>query len=185
MLEVVIEPIGASTDAAAIDAAKARVASQRDAAKKAAGCERTHAAIVAADPKGTTLAAVRATEWSSVAAVEGASLAADAGSAGVANQSGLSHFRLLREAKFGDGAAGHLEVVVFRTKPGVTRDANVALFDKGEADYARLGSGEGGLLAHSLWIAPDGRWVHLLYWKTEADYQRTGKALFATPGVGG
>lgn len=141
-----------------------------------------------ASASGKAGVVVRATVWASVGDAENASLAVD-GSAKVAalvesvdaEARTVSHFRRLRESVYSQDPAGHLEVVVFRTKPGTTREANLALFDKAEAEFA---TGE-GLRAHSLWLASDGRWVHLLRWRSAADYETTGKALFAKPGVGG
>lgn len=185
VLEVVIDPVAASEGAAGLEKTAASAAAQRDAAAKQPGCQNTQAAMIAADARGGSAAAVRTSVWSTVQDAEAASLAMDDPASGASKQRSASYFRLLKETKLGDGPIGHLEVVVFRTKPGVTREANLALFEKGDSDYAQVGAGEGGLLAHSLWIAPDGRWVHLLYWRSEADYQRTGKALFARPGVGG
>lgn len=185
VLEVVIDPVAASEGSDGLEKAKAAATVQREATAKQPGCLSTQAAMIAADARGGSAAAVRASVWSTVQDAEAASLAMDDPASAASKQRSASYFRLLKETKLGDGPIGHLEVVVFRTKPGVTREANLALFEKGDTDYAQVGAGEGGLLAHSLWIAPDGRWVHLLLWRSGADYQKTGKALFARPGVGG
>lgn len=131
---------------------------------------------------------VRATVWTSIEAAEAASLVLDTseerktftGSADV-NREGRLHFRQLREHVYSDAKCGHLEVVVFRTKAAVTREANVARFDEAESEFEK---GK-GLIAHSLWIAPDGRWAHVLKWENEAAFTQTGKALFMQPKVGG
>jgi hypothetical protein len=130
----------------------------------------------------------RATVWKSIEDAEEASLTLEGsperktftGSADV-NREGRLHFRQLREHVYSNDKCGHLEVVVFRTKPTVTREANVAKFDAAESEFEK---GK-GLRAHSLWIAPDGRWVHLLKWEDAAAFAQTGKALFMQPGVGG
>ena len=76
---------------------------------------------------------------------------------------------------------GHLELVVHRTKKGTEREANLALYDRAEKDF---GQGE-GLLGHSLWISPDGQWLHLLRWRSADDFGKTGKSLMGTQGVSG
>lgn len=184
VLEIALE-VPATDKAEDLARAKAAMAQESEATRAMAGFVATHATAMAADPRGGSAAAIRATVWNSVEDAEAASLAMDTGTPGANPLKSRSYFRLLRETTLTEGQAGHVEAVVFRTKPGVTREANVELFDKGESEYAELGKGEGGLLAHSLWIAPDGRWVHLLYWRSEADYVKTGKALFGKPGVGG
>lgn len=181
VLEVSVNAV-TSKDADALDKATASAIAQRDAAITQAGCIHSTVTAIAADARGSSPAVVCATVWKTIEDAESASLAADTGTPTANNN---SYFRLLRDAKIREGATGHVEVVIFRTKPGVTREANLALFDKGEAHYVELGKGDGGLLGHSLWLSPDGRWVHLLFWRSEADYQRTGKALFGKPAVGG
>ena len=127
-----------------------------------------------------------ATEWPSVQMVESASLALDGSDvatmmAGFGETKSTTYFRRLRERSYSKAEAGHIEAVVFRTKAGVTKKANIELFDKAEKGFA-----EGkGLLGHSLWIAPDGSWLHLLRWKSAAAYQATGKALMRNAGVRG
>lgn len=184
VLELVLETPAAEKPED-LNRAKAAMLQECEATKTMAGFVATHVTAMGADPRGGSAAAIRATVWNSVEYAEAASLAMDTGTSGGNPLKSRSYFRLLRESTLMEGQVGHVEVVVFRTKPGVTREANVELFDKGESEYAALGKGDGGLLAHSLWIAPDGRWVHLLYWRSEADYVKTGKALFAKPGVGG
>lgn len=147
-----------------------------------------HVATLRATAVDATDVTLRATVWQSLEAAESASLALDGDAAATAfaaacdaNQHAAAHFRELRMHSYSDAACGHLEVVVFRTRPGVTREANLQKFDAAEKEFE---TGE-GLLGHSLWIAPDGRWVHLLRWASAADYAKTGKALFGKPGVGG
>ncbi|MFO1031573.1 MAG: hypothetical protein U1F60_10865 [Planctomycetota bacterium] len=131
---------------------------------------------------------VRATVWRSIDALEDASLALDGQDAAKAYAAAFDGdsrpplcFRLLREQSYAEAPCGHLEVVVFRTRPGVTREANLKKFDAAEAEFR---AGE-GLLGHALGIAPDGRWVHVLHWASAEAYTKTGKALFGKPGVGG
>jgi len=147
-----------------------------------------HVATMRATAIDAADAMLRATVWQSLEAAENASLALDGDAAATAfaaacdaTQHVAAHFRELRMHSYSDAACGHLEVVVFRTRPGVTREANLQKFDAAEKEFE---TGE-GLLGHSLWIAPDGRWVHLLRWASAADYAKTGKALFGKPGVGG
>ena len=131
---------------------------------------------------------MRATVWSSVGAAEAASLAAD-GSAHEramlqvvnAKQRTVRHLRQLRTHTYVKGATGHLEVTLYRTRPGTTREANLARLDAAESDFSKAE----GILGHSTWIAPNGRWVHLVRWRSKADFARTGKALMRTKGVGG
>lgn len=147
-----------------------------------------HVATIRADSFDGEGRSLRATTWKSVEAAEAASLALDGAPVTKAFtgafdelQHGIVWFRQLRDHTYADTACGHLEVVGFRTKPGVTREANLQKFDAAEAEFEK---GK-GLLGHSLWIAPDGNWVHLLRWASAEDYAATGKALFAQPGVGG
>lgn len=181
VLELAVDPAGADADAtskaaAAFDAALAR----------RPGVVRTDRIRVDdASPRF-----LRATIFASREAVEDAALAADGSPeaealrAATGGGGSVSHFRPLAEAVYRDAPGGHLEVVVFRTKPGDTRDAHLARFTAAEADFAKTGK-PAGLDAHSLWIAADGRYVHLLRWKSAADYERTGKSLMRTAGVGG
>jgi hypothetical protein len=161
VLELALETPG-TEKAEDLDRVKAAMVQEGEATKAMAGFVATHVTAMAADPRGGAATAIRATVWNSVEDAEAASLAMDTGTPGGIPLKSRSYFRLLRETTLTEGQAGHVEAVVFRTKPGVTREANVELFDKGEPEYVELGKGEGGLLAHSLWIAPDGRWVHLL-----------------------
>ena len=130
-------------------------------------------------PIGDEKRAVAVSLWSSIEAREDAALALD-GSESVTPASQL-HFRRLRSSDYDSKTpTGHLEVVVHRTKAGTTREANLALYDKAEADFAK---GE-GLLGHSLWISPNGQWLHLLHWRSAQAFEETGKAFMRTPGVG-
>lgn len=131
---------------------------------------------------------VRATIWASARAVEDSALALDGTESGRAldvladpDRRDRRLFRRLRSESYGSGEIGHLELVVFRTKSGKTREDNLQRFDQAEKDFSK---GE-GLLGHSLWISADGHWLHLLHWRSEADYAKTGKALMGTKGVGG
>lgn len=73
----------------------------------------------------------------------------------------------------------HLEVILYRTRVGTTREESLALFDKAEADFAKTA----GILGHSMWIAPDGLWTHVVYWESEASFNKSGRALTKTKGV--
>jgi hypothetical protein len=173
------------------------VAPTSDAAAMAGAAKGLDAAIARCDGHGATWRAtavdgdgitLRATRWNSIEAAEAAALRLDGDAAAnafatttAAERRLRAHFRQLRTQTYQDTPCGHLEVVVFRTRPGVTREANLQKFDAAEADFAQ---GK-GLLGHSLWLAPDGSWVHLLNWASADDYAQTGKALFGKPGVGG
>jgi heme-degrading monooxygenase HmoA len=181
VLELAVDPTGADAEAAA------KAAAAFDAAlARRPGVVRTDRIRV----DDETRRFVRATIFASREAVEDAALAADGAPesealrAATGEGGSTSHFRLLAEAVYRDAPGGHFEVVVFRTKPGDTRDAHLARFTAAEADFAKVGK-PAGLDAHSLWIAADGRYVHLLRWRSAADYVRTGKSLMRTPGVGG
>lgn len=181
VLEFVLDVRAAGADAK--NAAKAAQALDQ----AIAGCDGHVASWRASSIEAATVT-MRATLWQSVEAAEAASLALDGQEAAKAfagtvtpAQRSTAHFRQLRRQSYQDAPCGHLEVVVFRTRPGVTREANLQKFDAAEAEFAK---GD-GLLGHSLWLAPDGRWVHLLQWQSAEAYAKTGKALFAKPGVGG
>ncbi|MDJ0973169.1 MAG: hypothetical protein QNJ98_01750 [Planctomycetota bacterium] len=161
-----------------------RMLASCEAAQKRPGFRRADAALV----PGSPVRLLRATEWASVADLEAASLAGD----GSAAEKGLlaavlpqyrkvRYFRQLREHRYSDGNPGLFEVTIYRTKPGTTREANLARFDAAEADFAK---GE-GILGHSMWIAPSGHWAHVVHWRSEADFKKTGKALMRSKGVGG
>jgi hypothetical protein len=180
VLELAIDPLGADPEATLKTAAAA------DAALAARpGVVRTDR--IRLDDGTPRL--VRATIFAQIEAAEDASLAADGAPEVAALQKAAgeggsaTHFRLLAEANYREAKGGHLEIVVFRTKPGDGRDAHLARFNAAEADFARTGK-PAGLDAHSLWIGADGRYVHLLRWRSAADYEKTGKALFKTAGVG-
>ncbi len=91
------------------------------------------------------------------------------------------HFRRLRAVTYVEGKTGHLEVTFYRTRAGTTREQNLARFDQAEPDFAK---GE-GILGHSMWIAPNGLWAHVVHWKSKEAFAQTGKALMKTHGVGG
>lgn len=117
--------------------------------------------------------------WQSIEALEDRALALD----GVdqAKPSSGTYFRQLRSSTFDPTTPmGHLELVVHRTRKGTTRSKNLALFDSAKEGFA---AGE-GLLGHSLWISADGQWLHLLRWRSAEDFEKTGKALMRTKGVG-
>lgn len=181
ILEFVRDRAAATADATALaTAAKAFDAT-------IAKCD-GHGATWRANPVDGSGITLRATRWNSVEAAEAAALQLDGDATAKAFEGATTpephsaaHFRQLRTQTYQDAPCGHIEVVVFRTRPGVTRDANLQKFDAAEADFAQ---GK-GLLGHSLWLAPDGHWVHLLQWASADDYAKTGKALFAKPGVGG
>ena len=127
---------------------------------------------------------VIATQWSSIEGAEAAALALDGKPAMKAlDELGTTKsrrfFRRIRSHRYSDGPVGHVEAVIFRTKPGTTRESNAALFDGGEGGFSK---GE-GLLGHSLWLSPDGTWVHLLLWRSGDDYAKTAKAFMKVPGV--
>ena len=166
---------------------EAAATASRDLETLRAGCvghDRTIRATLIDAPERS----LRATVWHSIEALEDASLALDGQAAAKAYAAAFDVetlaplcFRLLREQAYADAPCGHLEVVVFRTRPGVTREDNLKRFDAAEAEFR---TGE-GLLGHALGIAPDGRWVHVLHWASAEAYAKTGKALFGKPGVGG
>ena len=72
-------------------------------------------------------------------------------------------------------------MTLYRTRVGTTREQNLARLDAAEADFSKAE----GLLGHSTWIAPNGLWVHVVHWESEAAFNKTGKALMRTQGVGG
>ena len=177
MLEVAIDEV-AST--AAFDAA--RGFGQH--LKGLPGLVRTDVATV----KGTPQRILRATVWDSVRATEAASLACD----GHARQKMLDDttvkaqrqrrfFRRLRSVTYKTAMTGHLEVTFYRTRAGTSRAQNLQRFDAAEPDFAK----GPGILGHSMWIAPDGLWAHVVHWESEAAFATTGKALMRTKGVGG
>lgn len=178
MLEVVIDEITAPADVAA--AAKA-VATH---AKGLPGFVRTDAARVPGQPERL----LRATVWDSVRSTEAASLACD----GHAGQKALDaatapqrrqrrFFRRLRSEQYRKELTGHLEVTLYRTRVGTTRGQNLERFDAAEADFEK----GPGILGHSMWIAPDGLWAHVVHWESQEAFAKTGKALMRTKGVGG
>ncbi len=183
VLELAVEIVKADTSDEQVAAAAEALA---EAASEMDGLEWTADAGFASENGGKRW--LHARIWGSVAHAEAASLAFD-GSEALGDVTEVTdprrrqvwHFRSLRSHSYSEDAARHLEVVVFRTKPGTTRETNLERFDAGESEFEK---GE-GLLGHSLWLAPDGRWVHLLRWRSAADYAKTGKALFRTKNVGG
>ena len=116
------------------------------------GFIRTGVAVVPGSPARL----LRATVWASVEQAEAASLAFD----GSAPQKALLDLV--------DTSTGHLEVTVYRTRPGTTREANLARLDAAEGDFAK---GK-GILGHATWLAPDGQWAHVIQWKSEEDFKR-------------
>ena len=179
MLEVVTTRLPASADASRLPTALQALG--QTIAKQSGLVSTTNAVAV-----GTPATLLRATIWDSVENAEAASLALDGSPAqvelqrAVASSDGaVAHFRRLREHEYSQEATGHLEVTVFRTRPGTTREAHLEKFDAAESGFLE---GE-GVLGHSLWIAPDGRWVHLVRWRSAADFQTTAKALMTVPSV--
>lgn len=178
VLEFVVDVVRTGVDPAPLVAATTRA----DAAQP--GFVARGAARGGAD--GTRL--LRATVWASLPAAEAAALAADGRADVVALDAAVDgaarttlHARRLRAHAYDAAPGAHLEVTVFRTRPGTTREANLAKFDAAEADFSKAA----GLLGHELYLAPDGRWVHVVRWRSEADFSTTGKALMKTSGVGG
>ena len=178
MLEVVIDEVAS---AGAIAAASKAVS---DHASGLPGFVRTDAAVV----KGAPQRLLRATVWDSVRSTEAASLACD----GHAAQKALDgatvparrqrrFFRRLRSVEYAKAPTGHLEVTLYRTRVGTTRTQNLQRFDAAEPDFAK----GPGIVGHSMWIAPDGLWAHVVHWESEAAFAKTGKALMRTKGVGG
>ena len=149
---------------------------------KAKGHRETHGFM-----SGESLVTMSA--WPTLEALEDAMLAWDGSPAAKAHDAATDpakrrvvHFRLIRESTFDEKTPmGHLELVLHRTKAGTTRKENLKRFDAAEKDFSK---GE-GLLGHALGITPDGQWVHLLRWRSEADYDKTGKTLIRTKGAGG
>lgn len=140
---------------------------------------------VITDVGGT--AVVRATIWDSIEAVEDAALALDGSEAAKAiaaatgpGRSLQRHYRQIRSAAFREGECGHLELVRFRTRAGTTRDAHLERFDLADADFEAAP----GVLGHSLWIAPDGEWLHLVEWTSAEEFDRFSKQLMRTKGAG-
>ncbi|MEM8885561.1 MAG: hypothetical protein AAGD14_15960 [Planctomycetota bacterium] len=177
-LEIEIDVPRTGTEAEAVDVARR---ARNAAATRRDGCAASH--VVRLDDAGALL---RATVWTHLGALEAASLAADGSDEEKAMQAVIDprrrakvQFRLLREYKHQDGEAGYLEVVIYRTKPGTTREANLELFDAAREGFA----GGEGLLSHAIGLSADGRWVHLLYWREGADYTKTSKSLMRVPAV--
>ena len=136
--------------------------------------------------KGSGRAMLRATVWRSVRDAEAAALATDGSEAtrglrALVPDQRSTFYRQLRAAGAVSMAAGHLEVTKYRTRPGTTRDVNLARFDKAAAAFAS----SDGVLGDSMWIAPDGEWVHLVRWRSGADFARAAKALMEDKAVGG
>ena len=90
-------------------------------------------------------------------------------------------FRRLRSRDYARGDAGYTEVVVFRTRPGATRADHLKLFDAAEDGFAN----EGGVVGHALGLSAEGRWIHLVHWKSAKDFERSSKALMRHAGVRG
>lgn len=178
VVEVVVETLRAGADPVSAVAAV-----QRDHAARPGFVAASAARIVGPAPR-----LLRTVTWASLAAAEDASLAADGSGASQSLASvvdaGLRatlYARRLRVHVYDAAPAGHLEVTIFRTRPGTTREQHLARFDAAETDFA----GASGLLGHALYLAPDGQWVHEVRWRSEADFAATGKALMKTTGVGG
>ena len=122
--------------------------------------------------------------WASLAAAEDGGLALDGSElekalAGLGEPQPARFFRALRLQNYDRGTAGYTEVVVFRTKPGTTRDDHLALFDAAEAGFSK----EEGVRGHALGLSPDGHWVHHVGWKSAEDFARASKALMRDAGV--
>ena len=140
----------------------------------------------AARTNDSTAHILRATVWGSVRATEAAALACDGHAAVAAFAAATApaqrrFFRQLRSVRYRDAPTGDLEVTLFRTRVGTTRGQNLARFDAAEPDFAK----GPGIVGHSMWIAPDGMWAHVVHWESEAAFAKTGKALMRTKGVGG
>lgn len=129
----------------------------------------------------------RVVVWKSVKAAEDAAMALDGRPEAAAvdklvgGRAPRTWFRQLRSKSYSETRAGHVEVVVFRLKTGDGRDDHLKRYDEAEAGFSKAD----GLLGHSLWIAPDGSWMHLLRWKSAAAFEKTGKGLMRVPSVGG
>lgn len=177
VIEVVVETLRPGADPLPLALAVGRAHAQRP------GFVHGSAARMA----GPAPRLLRIAAWASVADAEAASLAADGSAetlalaAAVESDARLQlHARRLRAHVYDRSPGGHLEVTVFRTTPGTTREQHLARFDAAEADFAEAE----GLLGHALYLAPDGRWLHEVRWRSEADFVATGKALLRTAGVG-
>lgn len=175
-LEVVVEQPRAEADAPV------------EAARRILGRLTRHDEARAFLDAGGSGSLVRARIWSSIEAVEDSALALDGSPAegafdriSDASTRSARLFRRLRGTTYGDAHGGHLELVVFRTRPGTSRASHLELFDAAEPDFAEAD----GILGHSLWLSADGRWLHLVRWRSAEDFARTGKALMGTKGVGG
>ena len=171
VLELQFDTVADNADPAVV---KKTLGAFLDAEKKREGCDRNDATWL---PDSRRI--LRATIWTKREDAEAASLARDGGDATKAwdklcdrRQRSVMHMRVVREMEHEQKDGGYLEVVVFRTKPGVTREQNEKLFAATIEPFQKVE----GLLAHGLWLAPDGRWVHLLHWREGADYTKGGKA---------
>ena len=178
VLEVVIDQVPAGTKAGPAARAVSKQLAGLD------GFVRTDLARVPGNP----VHLLRATLWASVAATEAASLACDGeaahrqlASVTTPQRRQRRFFRQLRSETYREAPTGHLEVTFYRTKAGTTREQNLARFDAAEADFAK---GK-GIVGHSMWIAPDGLWAHVVHWESQGAFAETGKALMRTKGVGG
>lgn len=152
------------------------------------GLRKAQSGFVSSEAARTAQGAIlEVTVWGDLRQAEAANLAAagtkEGGDFKAAAGGGAqtTFFRELRSHRYAGATAEHLEVVVFRTKAGVTREQHLAAFDAAEADFAS----SGGLAGHDLGIAPDGRWVHVVYWKSSAAFDTVGKGLMKQPGIAG
>lgn len=127
---------------------------------------------------------VIAVEWPSLKAAEDGGLTYDGSEVkgrlrALASGRQAVWFRKLRGSGREEAEGGHLEVVLFRTPAGMTREAHLKLFDEADALFVKAED----CLAHSLWIAPDGTWLHLVRWTSAEAFARGSRALMREGGV--
>ena len=109
--------------------------------------------------------------------LDGSNAAAALADAG--RDAGTRFFRELRARAYEGRDAGYTEVVVFRTWPGTTRAAHLALFDAAEKGFAN----EAGVAGHALGLGADGAWIHVVHWTSAEGFARSSRALMRDAGV--
>jgi len=132
---------------------------------------------------------VRAVVWQSVEDAESAALAIDGlpDLIGVLARTGpgrTTTYRQLRAAGATSTPAtkgGFLELTRYRTKSGARRSENLARFDAAQPAFVE----SPGVLGDSTWISPTGQWLHLVRWRSAADFGTAAKALMKNPKVFG
>lgn len=65
------------------------------------------------------------------------------------------------------------EIVKWKGKDNITDEAMIAAVDAMTADLKSLK----GFLHHSLYKAPNGEWIDIYYWETEADAHASNESM--------